>query len=101
MQKPLIALALLIAAVVIFCSAAAPQKPQGVLAPLKVGQSVALQDRGGSFEIRLTDVEVPMGHSVVEVGQDFVVLKDFADVTETRIPIYSIKAVVLVKTRPR
>jgi hypothetical protein len=99
MHKPTITLSLLIAVLVMFSVAASPQKPQGVLAPLKVGQSVALQDRGGSWEIRLTDVEVPMGHTVVEVGQDFVVLKDIAEATESRIPIFAIKAVVLVKTK--
>jgi hypothetical protein len=72
-----------------------------VLAPLKVGQSVALQDHGGSYEIRLMDVDVPLGHSVVEVGQDYIVLTDIAEVTETRIPIYAIKAVVPVKTKLR
>lgn len=101
MQKKLYALALLISAIVMFSVAAAPQKPSanGVFAPLKVGQAVALQDHGGSFEIRLLDVDVPMSHTVVEVGQDYVVLKDIADVAETRIPIFAVKAVVLLKTK--
>jgi hypothetical protein len=99
MHKSFFALALLIAVLVMFCVAAAPQKPQGVLAPLKIGQPVALQDRGGSYEIRLVDVEVPMGHTVVDVGQDFVVLKDIAEASESRIPIFAVKAVVLVKTK--
>ncbi len=101
MNKNLFALTLLIALLVMFSVAAAAQRlqPKGDLAPLKVGQSVALQDHGGSYEIHLMDVEVPMGHTVVDVGQDFVVLKDIAEVTETRIPIFAIKAVVLVKTK--
>ncbi len=103
MRKNLFAPALLVAVLVMFFTGASPQKPQpqGVFAPLKVGQSVALQDHGGSYEIRLMDMEVPMGHTVVDVGQDYVVLKDLAEVTETRIPIYAIKAVVLVKTKLR
>jgi hypothetical protein len=101
MHKNRIFLALLLAVLVMFSVGASPQKPQpqGVLAPLKVGQPVALQDQGGSYEIRLTDVDVPMGHIVVDVGQDYVVLKDVAEVSETRIPIFAIKAVVLVKTK--
>jgi hypothetical protein len=47
------------------------------------------------------DVDVPMSHTVVEVGQDYVVMKDIAEVTETRIPIYAIKAVMLLKTKLR
>jgi hypothetical protein len=103
MNKRLFVLALLIVALVMFSTGAAPQKPQanGVLAPLKVGQAVALQDHGGSFEIRLIDVDVPMSHTVVEVGQDYVVLKDIVEVAETRIPIYAVKAVVVLKTKLR
>ena len=103
MQKNFLLFALVVAVLVVFSTGAAPQKPQanGVLAPLKVGQSVALQDHGGSYEIRLMDVDVPMSHTVVDVGQDYVVLKDIAEVTETRIPIYAVKAVVLLKTKLR
>ena len=103
MQKNLFVLAVVVVVLVMFSTGAAPQKPQaqGVLAPLKVGQAVALQDHGGSYEIRLMDVDVPMSHTVVEVGQDYVVLKDIVEVAETRIPIYAIKAVVLLKTKLR
>jgi hypothetical protein len=103
MQKNLFVLAVVVVAVVMFFTGAAPQKPQaqGVFAPLKVGQSVALQDHGGSYEIRLMDVDVQMSHTVVEIGQDYVVLKDITEVAETRIPIYAIKAVVLLKTKMR
>ena len=67
MNRNLFVLALLIALLVMFSTGAAPQKPQaqGVFAPLKVGQAVALQDHGGSYEIRLMDVDVPMSHTVL------------------------------------
>lgn len=40
------------------------------------------------------------GHKVVEVGTDYVVIEDFAGITERRIPLYSISSIVKVK-RPR
>lgn len=40
---------------------------------------------------------VDLGHKVVEVGTDFIVVEDLVGVTETRIPIYSIKAVTITR----
>lgn len=38
-----------------------------------------------------------LGHKVVEVFSDGVVIEDLAGVNQTRIPIYSIKSVVVIK----
>ncbi len=72
-------------------------KPRkGVLAVLKEGQTVTLKESGGRYEITVLK-NVPLGHKVVEVGPDYVVVEDAAGVTETRIPVYSIKAIVRLK----
>jgi hypothetical protein len=75
-----------------------PQGGRGVLAGLRVGQPVTLQDVGSAYVVRVTDVEVPTGEEVAEVGEGYVVVKTQAGV-ETRIPMTSIKAVVRVRAR--
>src|SRR4051794_11551957 len=66
----------------------------GLFAGLKVGQPVAIKDVGAVYEISVIGGE-PTGTEVVEVGADYLVLKDVAEV-ETRIPLTSIKAVVRI-----
>jgi len=72
-------------------------KPRkGLLSVLKEGQSVSVKDVAGRYEITLIK-DVKLGHKVIEVGSDYVVVEDAAGVTETRIPVYSIKAIVRLK----
>ena len=74
-------------------------KPSGVLATLKVGQSLTLKDAGDRYTLTVIegDLKLPQSHTVVEVGQEFVIVKDFTGLNETRIPLTSIKAVVFFK----
>ena len=69
---------------------------------LDVGQEVNLKAASGGYEIGVFKANPgPLGHKVVEVGADYVVLQDIrGNVTTTRIPIYSIKAVTIM-TIPR
>jgi hypothetical protein len=80
-------------------TAAAPRgggRKAGLFAPLEVGQKVGLKERAGGYEIGVVP-GVPLGHKVLEVGVDYVVLEDFAGVTETRIPVYAVRAVVVTR----
>jgi hypothetical protein len=70
---------------------------KGVCSGLKVGQSVSLKDMGSAFSITVFDPELPQSHKVIEIGENFIVVRDIAEVTETTIPIYSVKAIVKVK----
>ena len=71
---------------------------EGVMDVLSKGQAVNLTDAGGRYEITvLPNGPEMLGYSVHEVGRDYVVLEDIAHVRETRIPIYSVKAVVVFK----
>jgi len=63
------------------------------LSVLKEGQAVVLKEAAGRYEITLMDG----GHKVIEVGPDYVVVEDIAGVTETRIPVYSIKSITRIK----
>jgi len=75
-----------------------PQRGTGVLAGLRVGQPVALKDVGAAYEVRVLEEPFPTGEEVAEVGVDYLVVKGVAGV-ETRIPVTSIKAVIVVVTK--
>ena len=66
------------------------------LSVLKEGQGVSLKETAGRFELTVMK-DLPLGHKVIEVGADYVVVEDVVGVTETRIPIYSIKSIVNLK----
>lgn len=63
------------------------------LSVLKEGQAVVLKEAAGRYEITLMEG----GHKVTEVGPDYVVVEDIAGVTETRIPVDSIKSIARIK----
>jgi len=72
-------------------------KPRkGFFSVLKEGQSVSVKDVGGRFDITLIR-DVKLGQKVIEVGNDYIVVEDVAGVTETRIPVYSIRSIVRLK----
>lgn len=66
------------------------------LSPLKEGQTVVVKEVAGRYEITLIK-DVRLTHTVKEVGADYVVFEDALGTTETRVPIYSIKAIIKVK----
>jgi hypothetical protein len=74
------------------------KRAKGVFSALKVGQSVSLKDEGSAFTITFFEPDLPQSHKVIEIGDNFIVLRDVAEITETSVPIYSVKAVVKVRT---
>lgn len=92
-------LLLLLGGILFVASGQAPAKERGVLSVLHAGQAVNLQDTGNGYEISLLkNGPETLGHKVVEVFSDCVVIEDVAGVTQKRIPIYSIKSVLILKT---
>lgn len=89
----------LIAFAALKVSGQAPAQPrQGFLSSLKQGQAVSLKEVSGRFEIgTFDDIPGPLGFKITEVGSDYLTVVDIAEVTETRIPLYSIKSVVRLK----
>ena len=63
------------------------------LSVLKEGQGIVLKEATGRYEITLMEG----GHKVIEIGPDYIVVEDIAGVTETRIPIFSIKSIARIK----
>ena len=88
-----------IAVCIVSVSGQIPDKPDRFLSALKKNQAVILKEVAGRFEISLMDgVLEPQTHKVVSVDNEFFVVEDIASVSETRIPIYSIKSIVTLKT---
>lgn len=91
----------LVSLVAIFTFAALGEgrhQPQAnFLSLLKTGQELALKEVAGRFEISLMD-DLPLSHKITAIGPDFLVVEDTAGVTEIRIPIYSIKSTVKIRT---
>jgi len=77
----------------------ADQKPK-VFASLKIGQSVTLEDEDSNITISyFDDDKLPSTHTIIDMGDNFIVVRDIADVTETTILIYSIKQIVKIRTQ--
>lgn len=77
----------------------APAKASGVLSVLHAGQPATLTDTPDGFQISIFANEKPqLSHEVVEVGSDYVVVRDVTKIRETRIPLWSLKAVVVIST---
>ncbi len=77
----------------------APENPQqGFLTGLKEGQSIMLKEVAGRFEISsFDDGQAILSHKVIDVGTDYLTVEDFGGLLVTRIPVFSIKAIVLLK----
>jgi len=89
---------LLLAGLLLVASGQAPAKTHGILSILHAGQPVNLADAEGSYKLNLfEDGPEVLGHKVVEVGSDFVVVEDIAGVQQLRIPVYSLKSVGITK----
>ena len=101
MQKAIVAVVVLaFMAVGLFAaSAQAPaEKHRTFLSALKEGQPISLREVSGRYEFTTVEgVATVQGHKVIEIGNDFVVVQDIAGVTETRIPVFSIKAIIRLK----
>ncbi|MFO0822538.1 MAG: hypothetical protein U0792_05360 [Gemmataceae bacterium] len=92
-------LLLVVMALLALVAGVAAQKAEakkGVFASLEVGQQVSLKETASGYTIGVMP-GIPLAHKVIEVGSDYIVLEDPAGVTQTRIPITSVKAVTVTK----
>ena len=80
-----------------FGNAADPQPEKGFFAVLKPDQQIVLKEVGDRYEISVIELANHLSHVVVEVGSNHVVVRDSFGLIETRIPVYSIKAIVTIK----
>ncbi len=73
------------------------KKLNGVFSGLKVGQHVKMTDHGTVFTISYFESEIEFPHKVVEIGENYIVVRDVVGIKEIRIPVYAVKSVVKVK----
>lgn len=100
--RSLFAVVALLAALLLtplFAQQEAQPKLRGVFGNLKVGQAINVKETGERYLLTVIEGEskLPQPHKILEVEQEFVVVKDFTGLNETRIPITSVKAVVNFK----
>jgi len=74
-------------------------KPTGVFANLKVDQTINVKEVGDRYLLTVIDGDskLPVPHTILELGSDYIVVQDFTGLNETRIPITSIQVVVNFK----
>ena len=98
LQSTLILLAILLAAGVASTAQPPVEKRRTVLSVLQVGQSVAMKEVAGRYEISTIEaIPDSLGYKVMEVADDHLVVQDISGVHEIHIPVYSIKAIIRVK----
>ena len=88
----------LLGIVVAVASGQAPAKERGVLSVLQAGQPITLKASESGYEITmLQNGPEILGHKVVEIAHDFVVVEDIAGINAIHIPIYSVRSVTVTK----
>ena len=97
-QRTLLWLLILSTAISVAVGAERQTAPKTILELLKPGQAVNLDEKDGRYEIGVFPQAIqPLSHTVIEIGQDYVVLRDFVGVTDSIVPIYSIKCIKVLR----
>jgi len=71
--------------------------PNHVFSRLKVGQAVNLTEDGGGYKIGVFETDVPLSHTLIEIGSDYVILRDVSEIHDVLIPVYSLKAIETIR----
>ena len=80
----------------------AERKETTFLEHLTPGRAVSLTEKDGRYEVGLFPENFrPLGHKVIEIGPNYVVLRDFVGITDTIVPIYSLKAIKVLRVGGR
>lgn len=70
----------------------AQQNAKGIFANLKVGQTIAIKEEAGRYVV-LVMPGTEQAQEIREVGDDYLSVVDQLGARESRIPVYSIKAI--------
>jgi hypothetical protein len=71
---------------------AADNPKASVFKHLKKGQIVTLKDNGHNYSIQVLP-NLPIGHKILEIGSDYLVIEDAASAFTFYIPVTSIKTI--------
>jgi len=103
-QRTIFCLTILLASVIVAMRAIGTASPPAehtaptFLEHLKPGQAVSLTERDGRYEIGVfPPAYQPLAHKVIEIGPDYVIFRDLVQITDTIVPIYSIKSIKVLR----
>lgn len=101
-RTTLLAIALVAATWMISPAKSQPESASSatIFSSLRAGEQVIVKDAGQLVEISTISGVDAGTHTVVEIGDDFIVLRDVAKVTLSRVPVYAIKAIVEISGQP-
>jgi len=92
-KTPLLILIAALAAYLSNPTVGATDNPKAsVFKHLKKGQIITLKDNGQNYSIQVLP-NLPIGHKIVEIGADYLVIEDAAAAFTFYIPVTSIKAI--------
>jgi hypothetical protein len=74
-----------------------PKPHKTFFGPLSIGQNVFLIEKNDKYEIKVMKVKEGVTHEVTEIGSDYVAIRNCYTQIETRIPIYNIKVITVIK----
>ncbi len=75
-----------------------PSPKTTFLEHLKPGRAVSLTEKDGRYEIGLyPETFRPLGHTVIAIGKDYIVLRDLANITDSILPVYSVKVITVLR----
>jgi hypothetical protein len=78
-----------------------PVRQEGALSGLRPGMAIRLTESEGRYEIGIMPkIPGPLTHEVIAVGENYMAVKDITGITETVIPLYSIKCVKTFRLPP-
>ena len=86
----------MIAAIFCVVSSTTIHAQDNFLSVLRKNQVVQLKEVDGRFVINIIN-GMRVGHKVIEVGDDYILIEEPSGYIETRIPVYSIKSIVRIK----
>lgn len=100
-QPVLASIAVFVGAALVMASGQPNAERDGLLDVLQPRMAVSLKEAAGRFEIGILEgVAAPLGHEILAVGPDYIVVRDIAGVTQRRIPVYSLSCITTTKMRP-
>ena len=104
MSKPtviLVSLCAILALASTVTSQPQPSAKKGLFSTLTVGQVVTVNDNGPLFQISTIEKAETGTHKIAELGSDYIVFEDMARVSELRVPLHAIKAIIHVKAKQK
>ena len=78
-----------------------PAATGNIFSTLAVGQVVTINDKGALIQISTIEGADAGTHKIVDLAGDYVVMEDIARVSEMRVPLHAIKAILHVRAKAK